>query len=336
MNEFHSWTTLIDEYKRHHEKDRQVRNASLTELFQSECHAILTYPFKQQLLRVKRLLRLTIEWGWIKAGRPYYNVHPLMVKKLCQTNLESIPASFIEVPHEFPTVCFRFNEPIPINYTENTGFIGVVDDAITKSDIYARSVLFAHYQTTPDDAREFLGPITPHLESICNLITFGARPQETIPGAISRSLNEVFSPTEKMVVSVMHTRLENLFRVIISAGFLANTPEENLVVPDILAKDRQAYQDALHNNDQGRIEQIVSRARRKGKLGWNVGTNEIFVEGREPSSRPGVDGERELHYSHIRSGHPHAVRYGEGKQKVKIKWFRPTRVRADLPFKVEE
>ena len=46
--------------------------------------------------------------------------------------------------------------------------------------------------------------------------------------------------------------------------------------------------------------------------------------------RPGEG--RERTHAHIRSGHFHAVRCGEGRKNVKVKWFRPTVVRPDLPF----
>jgi hypothetical protein len=41
---------------------------------------------------------------------------------------------------------------------------------------------------------------------------------------------------------------------------------------------------------------------------------------------------REHSHAHIRAGHFHAVRYGQGRRSVKVKWFRPTVVRPDLGF----
>jgi hypothetical protein len=97
-----------------------------------------------------------------------------------------------------------------------------------------------------------------------------------------------------------------------------------------LSKDRSSF-------DGGSEEQrqtIIERAKRRGKNGYNVGCDLMFL-GERPKgeSRSGEATGRELQYAHIRGGHPHAVRYGEGKKLVKIKWFAPTTVRDDLPFK---
>ena len=41
---------------------------------------------------------------------------------------------------------------------------------------------------------------------------------------------------------------------------------------------------------------------------------------------------RTLHYQHWRAGHFHRVRHGEGPAKIRVKWFRPTLIRPDLPL----
>jgi hypothetical protein len=123
--------------------------------------------------------------------------------------------------------------------------------------------------------------------------------------------------------------LENCLRLIATVGLIANNPEENLLQYDVLSKDRAAFAKA----DDERREQLIDRARRRGKFGWNVGTNELFV-GEVPKwsgYKEGGSG-RERTHAHIRSGHLHAVRCGPGRRNAKIKWFRRTVVRPDLPF----
>lgn len=108
-----------------------------------------------------------------------------------------------------------------------------------------------------------------------------------------------------------------------------NSPQDNLLQFDVLAKDRRTFEAA----DEEGQERLISRARRRGKHGWNVGTNEMFVPDvpQWSTSATGESGHSHSH-AHIRTGHLHAVRCGPGRKDVKIKWFRPTVVRPDLPF----
>jgi hypothetical protein len=171
---------------------------------------------------------------------------------------------------------------------------------------------------------------------LCNNISLIIRKEQTIPEAIEDQLAHLKNKNEKMMMLSMGERLVNLFKVIISAGFLANTPEERLVVPDVLARDKDNYTEAVKRGDQAKIEEILTRARNRDKIGYNVGTNEMFIGETNPIKTDRTVTGKELEYSHIRGGHPHAVRYGEGKKQVKIKWYRPMRIREDLPFKTEE
>ena len=93
------------------------------------------------------------------------------------------------------------------------------------------------------------------------------------------------------------------------------------------------YRDQYERGDQAKRDQIVARSRRRGKNGYQVGTDIMFLGEKGLRSQGGSGEGRELSYAHIRSGHPHAVRYGPGKKLVKIAWYRSTTVRPDLPFK---
>jgi len=105
--------------------------------------------------------------------------------------------------------------------------------------------------------------------------------------------------------------------------------DDGLLEYDVLSKDRQKFREA----DDERRNLLIDRARRKGKVGWNVGTTELLL-GDMPRQKVNLpEHQRGEHsHAHIRTGHLHAVRYGEGKRQVRIKWFRPAVVRPDLPF----
>jgi len=338
--EFYHWPTMVEE---HVKTDKKLRKKPRHELYRMELEAITSHRFKNEHNRAKRLFRLAAESYWEDAGRPYYKIHPEMVQMLIKTNLDSIPSQFIETPQN--SVLFRFANDIPIRYTTG-GVTMLSDEVINKYPVYARSVLFHRHQKT--ETATNLDEIVIFIDEgfrqkingidrlLCNTIVLTLRDDETIPQAIQRTI-ESEEQSEAIMLRSMRSRLENLFRVIIASGFLANTPEDNLVVPDIINKDKNKYIDAVEKGDEEAIKVIVERAKRRGHNGWNIGTNEIFMGEMEPwSQKAGQPTGNELKHSHIRSGHPHAVRYGPGKKKVKIKWFRPTRVRKDLPFKTDE
>jgi hypothetical protein len=336
--EYHHYQTMLDEFVK---EDKSRRKLHLMKLFEQEMENLKLYSFREETTRTKRILRLSCEYGWQTEGRPYYNIHPQMVRALMKTNLDSIPAKMIEIP-DFRGLCFRFAEPVPTRVVDNTGFHAVADETLTDLPICARSVLFSKFSSEESDS--FIVSIDEGFRvegkgctrMLANVYVLEVKNEETIPEALSRLIGDSES-TQSLMMRLQREQLENLFRVIIATGFLANTPEDNLVTQDILSKDLPKYTAAIRDNDVNAIKVIEDRARRRKGLGWNVGTSEMVLGevGRLSGSRGGTGDGNELSYSHLRGGHPHVVRYGPGKTKAKIKWFRPTRVRPDLPFKDE-
>lgn len=361
--EFYQWQTLYDEFRRAHKKDAEVRRMDDIDIAMIEANNILSTKFNNPRNAWKRIVRLRCELEWIKAGRPYYNIHPQMARSLCKTNLDKIPANLIEIPDNLKAVVFRFAEPVETRYTDNSGLTFVQGVNAEGSPIYCRSVLFSRLRLeesetfsskdlakiaewTPDwvGSDQLMLVIDEGFRlktdtgdrTLCNTLMLNAMPGETIPQAIEAATEDK-TKMESLVYLGMGERLSNLFRVIISTGFLSNCPEDGLIVPDVLADDRSKYSEAQSTQDQNTMTRLKERARKRGKNGYNVGTSEMFVGEAKAalSERQGEGSGKELSFSHIRGGHPHAVRYGEGKNKIKIKWFRPTRVRPDLPFKAE-
>ena len=295
----------------------------------AERRRITGFNFTHSVNRHKHLHRLETEHLWIKSGRPYYNVHPKLVPNLCRTNLDIIPSHLLEVPGQFAAVNVRF--------AEEHGELGGI-----------RNVLFARNQNkytlfTESPFREKV-TVDGRTAQVTKCITmeWSAREGETIPESFYRMLNDLERrqasgdheiSLEFLEVLLANDRLLNCLRLLATIGFLANSNDE-LLQREVLNHDRKAFEQAVASGNVRRQERIATRAQRRGKVGWNVGTNEMFVgeQPPNPSSRDG-DGSRTHQWAHIRSGHPHAVRFGPGRTQVKIKWFRPTVVRPDLPFK---
>lgn len=327
---FQPWQAFIDVAGQLYPMER---NLPLHKRVAAERRRITGFDFTHAANYRKHLHRLETEYLWIKAGRPYYNVHPTLVSGLCRTNLDVIPSHLLEVPGQFAAVNVRFAE----HHDEIGGM---------------RSVLFAR-----NEIKYTLFTELPFREKVtvdgrvadvtkCITVEWSAREGETIPESFYRMLgdlerrtvNEGDNGTSLEFVEALHfkDRLLNCLRLLATVGFLANSHDE-LLQREVLNRDQRAYDQAVAGGNVRRQEQIAKRAHRRGKVGWNVGTNEMAVGERPP--RPGSqsgDGSRTHKWAHIRSGHPHAVRYGPGRSQVKIKWFRPTVVRSDLPFQPGE
>ena len=350
---FHPWSALIDE--RSKIEGKSSRRKSDVQKFREELDNIRQHRFKKESVRTLRLMRFSVEMDWVRAGRPYYNVHPQMALKLAKANLDNIPARYIEIPNNFNAVHIRFSDDIPtvMMGTGGDGAQLAIGAKKSNSPTGARSALFGRYNFD-DDPLMNLVPEEKGKDvyvlvidegarcmaegiqrALCNTFYFHISPDQTIPEAINATIEECGDSWEGAHLSFMRERLENLFRIIITIGFLADSPD--IVIPEVLSADKNKFDKAMEDMDAEAMERIIAKSRRRGKKGWNVGTSEMFVGERpaKPSSR-GTGTGKELKWSHIRGGHPHAVRYGQGKTKVKIKWFRPSRVREDLPFKPED
>lgn len=240
---------------------------------------------------------LDVENSWHKHGRPYYKVHPLLVEKLCRAKLDKVPSSMITMP--IPAIHFRFLE-------EHDEVDGI------KSFLFGR-------------LRNYCACLV-NTQNAYYVLAMTIEPGETIAQAIEGVIAEGQQYDGDFV-----GLYKNLFSCAITAGFLHDASDE-IISHDILKKDRERYEKAKQEHNQEEIDFLIDRASRNHCKGWNLGTNEMFAGWWSPEPSNKGTGERELKYAHIRSGHPHAVRYGKGKSKVKIKWFRPTVVRKDLGF----
>jgi hypothetical protein len=103
--------------------------------------------------------------------------------------------------------------------------------------------------------------------------------------------------------------IPEIFKLIISLSMLSKDPSI-LIQPDVLSKDRQAWEET---GDW----KYVERARRRGKNGWEIGRNieeqiakEIEQETREHG---GVS-------PHWRNGCPALCWTGEGRKIPEIRW----------------
>lgn len=319
--EYHAWQSLLDESRRIYS---ECRGVPLATTYRIERRRIENFDFQFESNRIKRLLRIDTEYEWEKTGRPFYHVHPDIVPAIAKTNLDSVPARLIEIPKNYPAVSICLAKG-----REPNGLFAL---------LFARQPNGFLFVLDCGNRQNFGGvPLT-----FCTTLRLMIAGDETIPEALKchfDSLPEQLAADdaaiEAVVIEQMKDQLLDAIRTAITIGFLANQNDE-LVIPDVLSNDRNAYQEALRTKDATRRAAIEERAARRGKNGWNVGTNEFVIPWFAASDRKPAAYVRGPHTrAHIRTGHFRAVHFGEGRSQVKVKWFRPTVVRPDLPFSPE-
>jgi hypothetical protein len=342
LMEFHGWITMFDEAGKINPEEKHLPINTRTKIEEKR----ITESLSDRRIAASRVARLMAERIYVEANRPYYNIHPKIFPKLAKTNLDQIPCEFIEIPKSHKdsnvdVICLRFCEDIPIQFKPAGTKRVPAFDYDPENQAGVRSVLLSR-TSNPDNSffnftlflDEGFRQHTPWGIDclLCNTFNLHAPKGITIPKVLQNTIDNEKEPLYQEALITYQHKIENIFRVAVTVGFLANANDE-LLVPDVLSKDRQKYQEAIDKGLTEAAETILARSRRRGKNGWNVGTNEMFVGEDDYSHSSSEGGGKELKYSHFRTGHPHAVRYGKGKSQVKIKWFRTTRVRPDLPFK---
>jgi len=316
--QFFNWTTDYQLYCSHFDKRERMpydeflrtRNKQLSEKF------------------IVSNRRLTAETEWVKIGSPYYNIHPKMVSKLCKSDLTKIPSLMLKMPHGLSVVNIRFCQQHPEFTVEREHSSENYDNYsygkfVLPAGCFLRSILmYRDEQGIISFVMDF-GLFDHHNQPTYSL--FGILPQDEL--SMQQCIDRAARLSSQPIHPYYHM-IANIMRLAVTIGFLSDNP--TICEADVLNADRSKFVEA----DDPRREVIAARARRRGKFGYNVGTDLMFV-GERPKGerRTSAATGRELEYAHIRGGHPHAVRFGEAKKLVKIMWYVPVTVRDDLPFK---
>lgn len=260
------------------------------------------------------------EMIWEQTGKPYYSIHPQLVTKLCQVDFSKVPSNLITMPDPYGLICIRLNQRNELLSFEDGKY-------------YLRSMLVWKRQAGQMlDARKQKVEIKDDVlicwvdygETMnapyqgCPLYTY-----KCFPIKDNQMIDDAFdyfpdAPDASIGVNSPREFIENCIKLFISVGFLAAS-ETPLLAFDILNKDVHRW---LKADEDGR-EKMIDRAKRRGKNGWVLGTDQMFAS-------------HELQYSHIRAGHPHLYWHGKGKTKLKMRFVAPTTVRKDRPVKQEE
>ena len=232
-------------------------------------------------------LRVAAELGWEKAGKPYYNIWPGMLDMLLGLDLAKVPVPYLKMPSPDPLL---IRLPVGHNHPK-LGYVGgqhvstilvISGDTIEDGNPLRKFVIVVDFAETAETQLliQCVG-----LNSGLTLSDFFEHSYPTQNGYLGLT-------TEQLLTTKDLNR--GVLALLSTICLIARDPE--LVIPDVLAKDRDKFE---RETDQEKIAAIVDRARRRGKFGWDIG------KGIETAP-------------HWRKPHPALVWTGKGRSEPKI------------------
>lgn len=323
MPAFSVWTTDYDQYKQYSGR----KEVSVENFFRNRLEDFRRFGLPPY--------RLIAEALWMQLGRPYYNIHQGILPHLVRVDLSKIPSNLIELPPQYPVINIRFCQPHPaitLSQPLGTGELSMPKDA------WVHGMLMVDFR--------HVAPVRQKVQIIFNfdqyrMVQGQRQPVYTI---FDLELNETSNLEMAFGASVGETTRSpdyrrvvlNCLKLAVTVGFMA-TSSKDMVSPDVLAAYRDEYYSL--STPPERKKWIEEKSQRRGKAGWNIGNDVMFLEGTVGTHNRGSsssDEGRELSHAHIRGGHLHAVRFGPKHSRVKIMWFRPTTVRSDLSWEFQD
>jgi len=281
------------------------------------------------------------ESTWYKQNKPYYKLYHDMIHLLARTNID-VPCEFLRTP--FPAFTIR----LPVNH--GIDFLSVEDQELrsmlvdespdqfeinpnsytVRSTGHRNIIVWMDFGETEHDFQNKGTTLDLSGMPVVAYNRLSIDENESIETCLSRNKQE---GTEGRICDEgipITTKMADLcFRIAVAVCFLS-TGADKIVEPDVLSKDLRKYLNAKEQVDTYLIEQLINKAKRRGKFGWTIGREIIFPNLNKNSHGKGT-AERELHYAHQRCAHFHTYRFGPKKSLAKVKFIRQLTVRPDLP-----
>ena len=217
-----------------------------------------------------------------------------------------------------------------LEHERETGIIKVRIDFKTKelSERYIEDI------TSDKETVNFIKQVNPPGQFFRNIPVV---PNRTIEETIG-----IFVDTPAMVTNfsdevIPASVIEACFRVLVGIYFVS-TGSQKVLEYDVISKHLNAYRKMREDGNSKRCQEYESKAKKKGKFGWNVGSERKDRHLKLPKGMTYDEalrdaGSRDLLYQHTRGGHWHTYKIGEGRKQVIVKWVEETTVRKDLPIR---
>jgi hypothetical protein len=205
--------------------------------------------------------QLNSERDWERARKPYYNVWPSIVPMLTRLNLD-LDSGLIRLP--MPALCVRLpKQPNPMTFQWQ-------DQPFEIRCMLLSEINAGHGLSVLIDVGEVVNNGTFPVP-IYTYRNFPRREGLTVEQSLA-GLGK--GMTAEMGVQVPEALITDCIRLSCSLCLLENDP--SVIESDVLSKDRARYEGS---GDQ----KYVDKARRRGKVGWNVGRHiEVAPHYRRP------------------------------------------------------
>lgn len=274
------------EFYKHQDLWGLLKKINARGAFESQAHFLATYMVAADKNGDNfSFRRAMLEQAWETRGRPYYNVFPAILPMLMSIKLD-IPCSMLESISV---------EPIEIRLPTE-----LEDCPLCWAEGRVRSVLVGIQPMPKEVGSEELIP------GLCVCFDIGERDEldhpimafKFFPLRDDMSIEDSYAlfPEHESMGKGVHIPNEVIVATVKLCACLALIDQDSdIITPDILAKDRDRWQNASEADKQ----RMADMARRRGKSGWDVGASI----------------ERVPHY---RRPHPALVRVGKGRTLTRI------------------
>jgi hypothetical protein len=252
--DFHNYVTMRDWTRRTDPDDRHAQDIDqFYRRAMAEAHQMRSGQFFGQMMN---------ERDWERAKRPYYNLWPSIVPMLTRFDLD-LDSDLIRLP--LPALCIRFpkdaaKNPLRFDWKGN--------------EVPVRCILMGEINEGTGisvliDIGEVMGGIGVPIYTYRN---FPRRPGLTVEQSLAGlGTKGLFADIGILVPNDFVT---DCIRLCCSLCLLDNDP--TIISPDVLGDDRAKFE---ASGDQ----RYVDRARRRGKVGWEVGRHiEMIPHYRRP------------------------------------------------------
>jgi hypothetical protein len=311
---------------------------------------------------------LMMEKDWYHAGMPYYKIWPGVFDQFISTRLD-IKTDYLKSPHNAFAILFPvLDEPL-LTFKIDNDDINVVKSIIVQSFTQAeikesyphlvspldkifpdskylntqRGIIKVRIDFVSKDPTKskYFQTGSPELDKIVQRINTPSvlfRNIEVIPNiSIDDAIGEFIDVSIDEFESVPASVVEACFRLVVGVLFVS-TGSQKVLEYDVITKHLNAYRQMREQNNLSKCKEYEFRARKKGKIGWNIGAERygrhlILPKGMTYDEAFRDKGSHQLLYQHIRGGHWHLYHVGAGKKQHIVKWVEDTVVRKDLPIR---
>jgi hypothetical protein len=204
--------------------------------------------------------QVAIEQSWCESQRPYYNVWPVVFDMVEKLKLD-IPCSAIQLPPPNRVFCLRL--PISNPYKFEGGEL--------------RSILFANQKVSENIGSNNL------IDGLCLMIDTGEQEEhidypvytfKLFPWRDCMTVDEAanmlpYHESWQKGITIPNSIITQAIKLAVVTCMIYNDPE--IVTPDVLARDKASYEEALARDDKDKIDRIIDRAKRRGKNVFDIG-----------------------------------------------------------------